>query len=164
VLSDKIAVMSEGKLQQFSSPKDTYNRPANQFVAGFIGSPRMNFLDGDLTVENDAAMLRGRISIAIPGDSVRRIAASRGGPMVAGVRPEHIRLNPDATVGAQGVVELLEPVGPVTYADFTMGGVPLRASVPASAALESGQTVGVSFEPDQFHLFDKTTGVRIDIA
>jgi ABC-type sugar transport system ATPase subunit len=61
-------------------------------------------------------------------------------------------------------VELLEPVGPVTYVDFTVGDVSLRASVPASTQLTHGQAVSVTFEPDQFHLFDKETGNRIDVA
>jgi len=164
VLSDRIAIMSEGKLQQYSSPKETYNRPANRLVAGFIGSPRMNFLEGELGIENEAAILRGRATIEIPGDTARRIAADRGGVVVAGVRPEHIRLTPGATGGAPGVVELLEPVGPVTYVDFTIAGSPLRASVPASTVLEPGESVSVSFEPDQFHFFDKVTGDRIDVA
>jgi ABC-type sugar transport system ATPase subunit len=58
-------------------------------------------------------------------------------------------------------VELLEPVGPVTYVDVRLGDVPMRASVPAGAALEPGQTVGIEFEPDSLHFFDRESGVRI---
>lgn len=164
VLSDRIAIMSEGKLQQYSSPQETYNRPVNRFVAGFIGSPRMNFFEGELSIEEDVAMLRGRATIAIPGQKIRGIAANNGGAIIAGVRPEHIQLSPTVNGGTQGVVDLLEPVGPVTYVDFTVGEVSLRASVPASTVLTPGQTVGVSFEPDQFHVFSKESGARIDVA
>jgi ABC-type sugar transport system ATPase subunit len=95
---------------------------------------------------------------------MRQIAAEHPGPVVAGVRPEHVVLRPVAAGEGDGTVELTEPVGPVTYVDFTIGGVSMRTSVPASTALEAGQPVSVGFEPDQFHFFDATRGVRIDIA
>ena len=164
VLSDKIAIMSEGKLQQYSTPQETYNRPANRFVAGFIGSPRMNFFEGELSVEDETAMLRGRASFPVPGEQIRQMAGKQGGRIIAGVRPEHILLSPHVNGGTEGVVHLLEPIGPVTYVDFTVGDISLRASVPASTVLSPGQPVGVTFESDQFHIFDKENGNRIDVA
>ncbi len=164
VLSDKIAIMSEGKLQQFSSPQETYMRPANRFVAGFIGSPRMNFFEGELSVEAETTHLRGAASFAIQGDLARRVAGHANGTIVAGVRPEHILLNGATGADAQAVVELTEPVGPVTYVDLAIGGVSMRASVPATTIVTPGETVGVSFESDQFHFFERDGGARIDIA
>jgi multiple sugar transport system ATP-binding protein len=164
VLSDKIAIMSEGKLQQFSSPQETYNRPVNRFVAGFIGSPRMNFIEGTLTVEEGAATIRtAGATIAANGNEALRVAGlhDQGQSLVMGVRPEHVRLLPNPDGHARGLVELLEPVGPVTYVDVRLGDVPMRASVPAGAALEPGQTVGIEFEPDSLHFFDRESGVRI---
>ena len=164
VLSDRIAIMSEGKLQQYSSPQETYNKPANRFVAGFIGSPRMNFVEGELGVEDDSAILRGQTTMKLQGDVARRIASDSSGAVVAGVRPEHIRLMPGESGDVEGIIDLTEPVGPVTYVDFRIGEIPMRASVPATTVLEPGQKIGVSFEPDQFHFFDKASGTRIDIA
>jgi multiple sugar transport system ATP-binding protein len=164
VLSDRIAVLRDGVLQQYSTPDETYSRPANRFVAGFIGSPRMNFIEGDLTVEDGEATIRtSGAAIAAAGDQAVRLAGrhDRDRPLVLGVRPEHVRLSPTPNGDASGQVELLEPVGPVTYVDVRLGDVPLRASVPAGADLAPGQTVGITFEPDRLHFFDRESGTRI---
>jgi multiple sugar transport system ATP-binding protein len=161
VLSDRIAVMRDGVLQQYSTPDETYSRPANRFVAGFIGSPRMNFIEGDLAVEDGAALIRsGESAIKAPGAQALRLTGDTRS-LVMGIRPEHVHLSSSPNGDALGQVELLEPVGPVTYVDVRLGAVPLRASVPAGTALEPGQTVGIAFEPDRLHFFDRESGVRI---
>jgi multiple sugar transport system ATP-binding protein len=162
VLSDRIAVMRDGVLQQYGSPDETYSRPVNRFVAGFIGSPRMNFIEGDLTVEDGMAVIRsGGTSINVDGQWAIQIAGRNERPLVMGIRPEHVRLFPDPNGHARGQVELLEPVGPVTYVDVRLGDLPLRASVPAGADLSPGQTVGIAFETDRLHVFDRESGARI---
>jgi len=161
VLSDRIAVMRDGVLQQYSTPDETYSRPANRFVAGFIGSPRMNFIDGDLTVEEGSTAIRSGGTEIPTGPQAAQVLGRHDRPLVMGIRPEHIRLTPHPNGDARGRVELLEPVGPVTYVDVRLGDVPLRASVPAGADLEPGQTVGVAFEPDRLHFFDRESGARI---
>jgi ABC-type sugar transport system ATPase subunit len=158
VLSDRIAVMRDGVLQQFSTPEETYRAPANRFVAGFIGSPRMNFLKGAVEVENGGMVLQTATSrLPIPGAIVEPAV---GGSAVVGVRPEHLRLgSPEA--GSPGTLELLEPVGPVTYADIRLGGDSLRVSLAADHPFAVGQAIGVSVERDQAHFFDQQSGARI---
>ncbi|MGH2550201.1 MAG: ABC transporter ATP-binding protein, partial [Thermomicrobiales bacterium] len=162
VLSDRIAVMSDGVLQQFSTPDETYRRPANRFVAGFIGSPRMNFLKGRMAVENGVAMLQtDEFEMGVPGIHALTVAATANTGVVVGIRPEHLRLSLDTSSGTPGEIELLEPVGPVTYADVRLGSGSVRASLPGDHKLSAGQAVGVNFEPDQAHFFDEKTGARI---
>lgn len=162
VLSDKIAVMRDGVLQQFSTPEETYSRPANRFVAGFIGSPRMNFLKGRIAAENGVAALQTKgFSIGVAGVHALTVASMGLDEVIVGIRPESLRLATDAEAGAPGEVELLEPVGPVTYVDVRLGEESVRASLPADHKLSAGQPVGVYFEPDQAHFFDSGTGARI---
>lgn len=162
VLSDKIAIMRDGKLQQFASPSETYRRPANRFVAGFIGSPRMNFLEGKLGIENGAAWLRvGDLTLPVPGADGLAVAGTAREKVIVGIRPEHLLLSVEPGQGAPAEIELLEPVGPVTYIDIRLGGSALRASLPGDQALSAGQQVGIRLEPDQAHFFDSATGARI---
>jgi multiple sugar transport system ATP-binding protein len=162
VLSDKIAVMRDGILQQFSTPAETYGRPANRFVAGFIGSPRMNFLKGKMAVVDGAAVLQtDEFQIGVPGVHALTVAAMAKDVVTVGIRPEHLRLLNDSGSGTPGEIELLEPVGPVTYADVRLGSGSVRASLPGDHKLSAGQAVGVSFESDQAHFFDEQSGARI---
>jgi multiple sugar transport system ATP-binding protein len=162
VLSDKIAVMRDGVLQQFSTPAETYGRPANRFVAGFIGSPRMNFLKGRMSVEDGGAVLQTEeFQIGVPGIHALTVAAMAKEVVAVGIRPEHLRLSADTGSGTPGEIELLEPVGPVTYADVRLGSGSVRASLPGDHRLSAGQAVSVSFEPDQAHFFEEQSGVRI---
>lgn len=162
VLSDKIAIMRDGKLQQFSSPGETYRRPANRFVAGFIGSPRMNFLEGRLAIDSGVAVLHtSEASVQVPGAHALTVAAMGRENVIVGIRPEHLLLSIAPGSGAPGEVELLEPVGPVTYVDVRFGGRSVRASLPGEQVLSAGQHVGLSFEPDQAHFFESGSGERI---
>jgi len=159
VLSDKIAVMRGGVLQQYSTPEETYGEPVNAYVAGFIGSPAMNFVDGQLERANGRLLFRsGDLAMPLP-EVVANGAASR--QVRLGVRPEHVRVQlqpePEATVAR---VLLAEPVGPVTYLDLQLGGALVKASVDPRLRARIDQTVGAVFE--HVYLFDPATGERID--
>jgi multiple sugar transport system ATP-binding protein len=133
-LSDRVAVMRRGRLQQFAPPQELYTRPANAFVAGFIGSPSMNFVEGRLERSNGTiSVLLGKQRLAIDAavlDERPFLAAYEGGPVVVGIRPEAISdraLVPDAPADhiLHGTVELREALGPELFVHFTTPGVQL---------------------------------------
>jgi len=161
VLSDRIAIMRDGVLQQFSTPDETYRAPVNTFVAGFIGNPRMNFLKGSLKADNGSVVLEtGDLSIQLPGERVRAVAAE-GRPVTVGVRPEHLTLVAPASGAVVATVELIEPIGSVTYIDLMIAGRSVRATVDGSLRYQIGEEVGINFQPETIHYFDGSTGVRI---
>ena len=161
VLSDKIAIMRDGVLQQYSTPDETYNEPVNTFVAGFIGNPRMNFLKGTLTPSNGGVVLDSEdLTLRLEGDRARAVAGS-GRQVMVGIRPEQIAVVPPGSGAATATVELIEAVGPVTYVDMTLGTRSLRASVGGSQRYDSGESIGIEFQTDAIHFFDGETGTRI---
>lgn len=160
VLSDRIAIMNSGVLQQFAPPKDVYSDPANRFVAGFIGSPKMNFLDGHLVVSDGATYFEisnTALRWPLPGSAAR----SNQAEVTLGVRPEHILLSRQENGGLPGKVVLVEPVGPVTYVDLDVGGTNLKASTDPIEDFAIGESVFVRFNADRIYLFDPSSGQRI---
>src|SRR6201999_2277414 len=103
-MADKIVVMQGGHVEQIGAPLELYDRPENIFVAGFIGSPAMNFLKGQIS---DGAFAMGDLSLALPGAG----RAAEGTQVVYGVRPEHWRLDPE---GVPATVRVVEPTGAET--------------------------------------------------
>jgi multiple sugar transport system ATP-binding protein len=162
VLSDRIAVMRDGVLQQYSTPEETYNAPANTFVAGFIGSPRMNFVKGRLVGDDVRVVLdAGTLRLEVPGERAHALVGSGRHDVTLGVRPEHLVLGPPAPGAAIARVELIEPVGPVTYLDLALGDRSLRASVTATQHHIVGQEFAVGFDPERLHFFDAASDLRI---
>ena len=152
-MSHRIAVMSAGRLQQFAPPDEVYNRPANRFVAGFIGTPSMNLVEG--TVEGAAFAMPG-LSVALPG------TAQASGAAVLGVRPEHVVIGNE---GADGVVRVVEPTGHETIVIVEVGdAVRLTARVPATQKLAPGETTKVRLAPEGLHVFSADDeGARVPI-
>jgi multiple sugar transport system ATP-binding protein len=164
VLSDRIAVLAGGVLQQYSTPEEIYNRPGNRFVAGFIGSPKMNFLDGQLGHQNGRTVVtlsdqETALTIAPPG--VPRMSAGHSAPTITvGIRPEDIKvLSTPGHVSAR--IALMEPVGPVTYVDLDLPGQRIKASIRPDTTFSVGQEVGLQFDTTKFHLFATTSGERL---
>ena len=174
-LADRLVVMNAGVAEQIDTPMAVYERPASRFVAGFIGSPGMNFLDGALDADGAALRLAGGAVIRLPA-SLATIAAGRD--VQLGIRPEHMALAraEDATFELE--VLTVETLGADT---LVYGRVPghegeASASVVASAAssiamrlpgaarLRDGERVPVRVEPAAWHLFDTTRGMRIESA
>ncbi|MEA2594701.1 MAG: multiple sugar transport system ATP-binding protein [Thermomicrobiales bacterium] len=165
VLSDRIAIMRDGVLQQYSTPEETYNAPANTFVAGFIGSPRMNFVKGKLASDNGRVVLdAGTLTMTVPGERARALAGPSQRDVTLGIRPEHLVLGPPASGATVARVELIEPVGPVTYLDLALGDRSLRASVNGTQRYTVGQEVAIGLEPESLHFFDAESGNRIGLA
>src|SRR3712207_2502528 len=153
--------MRDGVLQQYSTPDETYNAPVNTFVAGFIGSPRMNFLKGRLhAADGRTIMDTGEFQMSLPGTAAQGIAARNPGEVTVGIRPEHLTLAPANDGDLTARIELIEPVGPVTYLDVMTGERALRASVPGNRRYEVGSAVGLTVDPESLHFFD-ATGNRI---
>lgn len=162
VLSDRIAIMRNGVLQQYATPAETYRKPINTFVASFIGNPRMNFMNGTATVdEGIARFVTADATFTMTGSLPKEVAATSA-ELTLGIRPEHLVLTDPQPNHTVGQVDLIELVGPVTYLDLSIGDRSLRASVSASDHYEVGQRVAVTFDAAHAHFFERSTGIRIN--
>ncbi len=166
-MADRIVIMDKGIVQQIGSPRDVYNHPANKFVAGFIGSPSMNFLAADLT---------GTDSIRVQGDgfdlplNARLQAKTRSGTgkrVIVGMRPEHFASHgihattPSEYAPVHLAVEVAEYIGSSQYLAARIGGVPVTASIEVGPDSETLQTGEYLFNTDRMYLFDPETGETI---
>ncbi len=150
-LADRIVVLNGGRIEQAGPPMDIYQRPRTRFVAGFVGSPAMNFLPVERMADQ-----QGRIAVRLPGGAVvlTQVAARLiAGQLELGVRPEGLRLAADGPV--TGCVELLERLGERSLAHVGLGdGTVVVAEVPVNSTLAMGETVRLRPDVDQVHLFD----------
>jgi ABC-type sugar transport system ATPase subunit len=154
-LADRIAVLRGGVLEQFASPHDIYNQPASRFVAGFMGSPPMNFAKGAVTADGAALQLADGTLIPAP----RGIAAGR--KVEAGFRPEHVRLGGQPGPGVVCVpakVQILEPLGAETLALISAGGANLTGRFPPETGVKPGDDITVTLSTAGMKLFDAETG------
>jgi multiple sugar transport system ATP-binding protein len=157
-MSTRIAVMKDGVLQQFAPPAEIYDRPANRFVAGFIGTPSMSLLDGTLTGDGQPARLQiGTLAIDLPG----AIAPAAPRAITMGVRPEAVLVG---TGPFQAQVRIVEPTGHETIVALDAGGLPLTARMPGGPQLRPGETVNFDIARAHIHLFDGGDGQRIDLT
>ncbi|NGO54741.1 ABC transporter ATP-binding protein [Allomesorhizobium camelthorni] len=162
-LADRIAVMKGGLIQQLDTPHAIYNHPVNRFVAGFIGSPGMNFLDGELEVGVSAVVKIGEMPVPVDRYTFNG-SGRRTGPTVLGIRPEHIAFGDSA--GAMPFshevdVEIVEPMGSDTLVWTRLDGQNLSFRVDAERPLQTGDRVRIGFDPARASLFDSATGNRI---
>jgi len=156
-MGDKIVVMRDGRIEQTGSPLDLYDHPENQFVAGFIGSPAMNFLPGTLRRRSDDATveLTDGTQLAAP----RLSAGVDGQPVVFGTRPEHLTLADAGGIAAR--VVLIEPTGMDTFVACRHGGVELSAVFRERHDFAPGRTVHLVPDLQRSHLFDAASGKRL---
>jgi len=151
-MADKIVVMNSGVVEQAGPPLELYDRPANIFVAGFIGSPAMNMLQG--TIAN------GSLSTA---DGTQWVLPAKGnghqGPAIYGIRPEHLRLDPE---GVKAKVQVVEPTGSETQVLLRVGDQPLVAAFRERVSALPGEILPVSPDRALIHLFDRESGRRIN--
>ena len=155
-LGDRIAVMKDGLVQQFGTPHEIYNRPANRFVAEFIGSPAMNMVDA--TTSGSALSAQG---VELPINDAQRAALQAHGQAecVYGLRPESISF---ASHGVPGKLSMIEPTGPETYATVETAAGKLTARVPGVLQAVVGDAVHLQWSADSAHVFDRTSGNRVD--
>jgi len=157
-MGDKIAVLDGGELQQLGTPLECYHEPTNRFVAGFIGSPSMNFIDvrrnGDV-LETDA------FDYHLSPDTVEAVETASN-PLTMGIRPEHIKLGTGEERNAIPTeIEVVEPMGEITYAYFSVEGITHTASIDGERRITAGEQVNVVFPEDKIHLFDQADGTAI---
>jgi multiple sugar transport system ATP-binding protein len=151
-MADKIVVMNHGRIEQAGAPLELYDRPANLFVAGFIGSPAMNMFAGFI---RDGAF--------VDADGTRwplppSHAGREGAEVIYGIRPEHLRLDPN---GLQATIQVVEPTGSETQVILRVSGVSFMGAFRERIAAKHGDTLGVSPELGLVHLFDKASGQRL---
>ena len=155
-MADKIVVMHDGIVEQMGSPLELYDRPDNRFVAGFIGSPAMNFLDGSLKSSGGQPYVEtengSRLSITTAPD------ASDGRPVVYGVRPEHLDLASD---GIEVEVAVVEPTGSETQIVARIGSQEVIAVFRDRHQVRPGDKIHLRPRANVAHLFDKDTGRRL---
>ena len=155
-MADKIVVMHDGLVEQIGTPLDLYDKPDNQFVAGFIGSPAMNFLKGTVKT-NGAAGFEGPNGVHLPLADLP--ADSEGRPAVYGIRPEHFSVADD---GAEAEIVVVEPTGSETQVFATLGGEEVVAVFRERHQFNPGDKVRLKPNPTLVHLFDETTGKRLN--
>jgi multiple sugar transport system ATP-binding protein len=157
-MADRIVALHDGVVQQVGSPLEIYDRPANVFVAGFIGSPAMNFLNGTLAASASGAVFRmGDLSVpvALP------IHGAADRPAVLGIRPEHIETTEDPTAAIAARRDLLEPMGVTTQLHANLGGEDLKILSLERPQIAPGAPLRLRFPAGKLHLFDAATGERM---
>ena len=163
-MSDRIAVMERGVIQQFGAPQEIYNAPANLFVAGFIGSPPMNFI-AKVHAAGGGLVERGSgASNRLPVASLERFGGALADrELVLGVRPQDIVVTLERAADAlAGKVELIQLVGSEKLLDVALpGGIRLTAEVRAELPVSAGQEIGVRFDPKRIHLFDAASQANV---
>jgi multiple sugar transport system ATP-binding protein len=163
-MGHRIAVMNSGKIQQVGTPLEVYDKPANVFVAQFIGTPPMNFFDATIA-DNGTRLDAGKFSIALP-QSLRAATASRNGKKVlVGIRPENIlqagKEPRGETARVTGTVEIVEPIGHEAIVHVRVGEALVVASFDAHTMPRVGDSIELLFELDALHLFDAETEIRL---
>jgi multiple sugar transport system ATP-binding protein len=157
-LGDRVVVMKDGLIQQVGEPLDLYNTPANKYVAGFIGSPAMNF--ADVTIANNGSGLlatNNAMNIAVPEHLAAPLGPHVGKPATFGIRPEDLRLADGSEPQHQtfeAVVEVAEQLGSEILLDVTCGPSSMVASVDPTVRVKPGEKIRLAFNPTRAHFFD----------
>ena len=164
-MATRIVVMKDGLIQQVDTPQNLYDSPVNMFVAGFIGTPQMNFINGSLTKKGEDVYFEFEgNSIKVPADKANAPALQEyiGQEVVVGIRPESIHDQPaqiaaleDSTVDSY--VEVTELMGAEIYLYLTIGETNLTARVSARSTSRAGDTIKIAFDTARMHIFDKDT-------
>jgi multiple sugar transport system ATP-binding protein len=164
-LGDRVVVMRDGRISQVGPPLELYTRPKSRFVAGFIGSPMMNFVDTRLREQGGGLLAEaGALRLEVPGDRVRALQPYLARSVVLGVRPENITLGQGAPGSTfQAVVNVIEPLGPDLLLEVRAGATPLVVSrVDPASAVRPAETATFRVRADQLHFFDPDTGLAIE--
>ncbi|CAN7552343.1 ABC transporter ATP-binding protein [Devosia sp. LjRoot3] len=157
-LADRIAVMKDRVIQQLGTPDEIYRKPANTFVARFVGSPAMNLMPAMARAE------AGGLSVEIDGKSFPVDAdakATHDQALTVGIRPEHLRVDVADNGGINGVIDVIEPMGPEKLVWIKLGDQVLCAKLDASFGQKAGDQVWLSAQSENIHVFDKQSGVRL---
>ncbi len=159
-MGQRIAVMSEARLQQVGTPQVLYDRPINRFVAGFIGSPSMNFLPVTVQGSGDAVSLVAEgLNVPLPADFQGQV---KGTTAIMGIRPEHLDLQTTAPAGSlQGKADVVEYLGNEELIHVSAGGNDVVAVVDSSYRVKPGDVLDLKVPLDKIHLFDPESGLSL---
>ena len=153
-MADRIVVLNHGRIEQVGAPLDLYDRPANVFVAGFIGSPAINLIEGKVT---GAAVKVGNAALPLPPT----VTPGPAGQVTYGIRPEHLAILPEGQ-GIPATVVLVEPNGADTQVIVDLEGQQVRTLTRDRIALAPGAAIGLQVDASAVHLFAGDTGLRIN--
>ena len=161
-MADRIVLLRDGHIEQAGAPLDLYERPATRYVAGFLGSPAMNFVPARLQGETTLAVaLADGSELALPAARSAKLAGRRGQAITLGVRPEHItRAGGELRAGLvrrTASIELVQPTGSRTYATFRLGGAEVVAELQAHDVSQPGETIELAIDMNRVVLIDPTT-------
>ncbi|HTZ67742.1 MAG TPA: TOBE domain-containing protein [Roseiarcus sp.] len=154
-MADRIVVMHDGVVEQAGAPLELYDRPANLFVASFLGSPAMNFIAGRLIA--DGAFVSEDGSGAV---SPRKAPARSGAQVICGFRPEAVVVDANSPLRLR--VTLTEPTGAETHVFGRVGGVDVKAVLPERITFSEGSDIGISIPADQLHIFEAASKTRLN--
>ncbi len=166
-MGDRITVMKDGVIQQVAPPMELYDQPVNEFVAGFIGSPPMNFFSGTVEARDNAIFFNeGNFTLRADPRQAERLSAYVGKPVRFGVRPEDLadvahKPESDPQQRFTAKVEVVEPMGSEIYLYLTTGAHPLTARVDAHVKVEVDQEITMAVNMPKVHFFDTSTGLTI---
>jgi multiple sugar transport system ATP-binding protein len=152
-MANRIVVMNDGVIQQVGAPLELYDRPANIFVAGFIGSPTMNFFD--IVVENGSARLADGSILALPSS----VAVAEGHEIVLGIRPEHLHLS---SSGIPARVVVVEPLGMSTQVTLDAAQERVTLLTLDRPQLSPGDARTLTAKTENMHIFDRQSGLRLN--
>ena len=163
-MGQRIAVMSQAKLQQVGTPRELYDHPANKFVAGFIGSPAMNFLSAELTGSGESAALSvAGITFPLPAHYREGVGATSGKKFTLGIRPEHLNVVPGdgQTAAVQTTADVVEYLGNEVLLHAMVAGVDVVALVGREHHVRPGDVISLHIPLDQFHLFHADSDLAV---
>jgi multiple sugar transport system ATP-binding protein len=162
-MGDRIAVMNAGQIQQIASPLELYNRPANRFVAEFIGSPPMNFLP--VQVKTPLLITHPQFRLTLPEAWMSVLQGYDGRRLILGIRPEHLSVSAPAPKNLPVQIELVEALGSETYLSVSLGSetfsTPLQVRIEPDRTVQLGDQLWLALAPDKIHLFDPDTGLSL---
>ncbi len=164
-LGDRVVVMKDGLIQQVGEPLDLYNTPANRYVAGFIGSPAMNFAEVTISKNGSGLFAEGPgMRIKVPDHLTQRLSAHAGRPATFGIRPEDLRMANSADPQEftfEGGVEVAEQLGSQILLDLKTGPNSMVASVEPTVRARPGDTVRLAINPERVHFFDAASEIAL---
>jgi multiple sugar transport system ATP-binding protein len=160
-LGSRVVVMKDGWVQQVGEPMEVYAKPQNKFVAGFIGSPSMNFIPVTLTDGSGALFAEAPgIKVKVPADCTQSLMPYKGQGLTLGVRPEDLRVgasSDSADLSFESVVEVVEPLGSEILLDTRAAGQQIVARVEPTVRTQPHEKIRLTFIPDRIHFFDDKT-------
>ena len=158
-MADRIVVMNGGRIEQVGTPLELYDSPANLFVAGFIGSPAMNFIEGVVAIGDGGTTFRTKGGVSLPAPS--KLASQSGREVVFGIRPEHIEIVRDGREPSLApTISVVEPMGAETLILAQFEGGTITVSYRGRDSFKPGDRLPISIDPGQVHVFEKATGAR----